>query len=119
MQKMSKFSINKKKQKSSTPKTATDPHPGDYDLGSLKSRAAARALAERMEKDEILIQIEYVAPDGTRTNGPLLRYPRIHLSPEESERLLKTLAERQKYLEEYMKGEPPPTGIRTESHIVK
>lgn len=44
--------------------------PGDFPLGSVESRAAARALAERKRKTKRIIQIRFVSPDGTATDGP-------------------------------------------------
>ncbi len=52
------------------------PKPGDYELGSVQSRAAARALMQdKQNNDDDTIQIVYVSPDGTKENGPLLRRP--------------------------------------------
>ena len=44
--------------------------PGDFPLGSLESRAAARALVERKSKPKRIIQIRFLSPDGTVTDGP-------------------------------------------------
>jgi len=54
------------------------PKPGDYPLGSLKSRAAARAMAEAQKEDEgvtVIHQTVYVSPDGTEHNGERIRIP--------------------------------------------
>ena len=53
----------------------SEPKPGDYPLGSLESRAAARAIVESKEEQETVIQIVFVSPDGTRENGPQYRIP--------------------------------------------
>ena len=66
---MSKFSINKKKQKSSTPKTSTDPHPGDYDLGSLKSRVAARHWPSAWRRTRSLFRLSMSLPMGPEQMG--------------------------------------------------
>jgi hypothetical protein len=44
--------------------------PGDFPLCSVESREAARALAERKSKPKRIIQIRFVSPDGTATDGP-------------------------------------------------
>ena len=44
--------------------------PGDFPLGSLESRVAARALAERKSKPKRVLQIRFLSPDGTVTDGP-------------------------------------------------
>ena len=49
--------------------------PGDYRLGSLESRAAARAMVDSEKVEEMVIQIVFVSPDGTRENGPQYRIP--------------------------------------------
>jgi hypothetical protein len=83
---MAKFSESKRKRKSSVLQTATDPHPGnfEFEIGSLESRAAARALAQDRNKEEMTIQIVLVSPDGSRNNGSLLRIPRVELPPREA-----------------------------------
>jgi hypothetical protein len=47
--------------------------PGDYGLGSLESRAAARALVQDRDKGETEIQIIFVSPDGKKEIGPKLK----------------------------------------------
>ena len=49
--------------------------PGDYDLGSPQSRAAARSLVEAKKKPRAAIQVVLVSPSGTRENGPVLEIP--------------------------------------------
>lgn len=44
--------------------------PGDFPLGSLESRAAARTLAERKSKPKRVLQIRFVSPDGSIEDGP-------------------------------------------------
>ena len=51
--------------------------PADYPLGSLESRAAARAMVDSQKVEETVIQIVYVSPDGTRVNGEQIRIPAI------------------------------------------
>ena len=51
------------------------PRPGDYSLGSLESRAAARALIQGRDKGGTVIQVVFVSSDGTRTDGPRIRTP--------------------------------------------
>ncbi len=53
----------------------SEPKPGDYPLGSLESRAAARALVDSEKEEEMVIQIVFVSPDGTTENGPIYRVP--------------------------------------------
>ncbi len=50
------------------------PRPGDYELGSVQSRAAARAMLDTKREDEEnrVIQIVFVSPDGTERLGPRL-----------------------------------------------
>ena len=57
------------------PSTESIIKPGDYPLGSLESRAAARSLAKERTEKELVIQIVYVSPDGTEKNGPVYRAP--------------------------------------------
>ena len=72
---MNKWNRNKRKGADAIDETATKstPKPGDYPIGSVQSRAAARALVQERDKDELVIQIVYVSPDGTKKNGPLIR----------------------------------------------
>jgi hypothetical protein len=53
--------------------------PGDFPLGSIQSRAAARAMIEAGTDDGMLrsIQIIYVDSDGTRTEGPRIEIPPV------------------------------------------
>lgn len=55
------------------------PKPGDYSIGSLRSRAAARAMIGTMKEDRTLrgIQIINVSPDGTRTEGERIEIPPV------------------------------------------
>jgi hypothetical protein len=60
------------------PATQSAPNPGDHPLGSLKSRAAARAMAEARKEDEgvtVIHQTVYVSPDGTEENGDRIIVP--------------------------------------------
>ena len=61
---MTNWHRNKGKRREDLPETATDsaPKPGDYALGSVKSRAAARALLT--EKKQEVIRVHFVASDG-------------------------------------------------------
>jgi hypothetical protein len=93
---------------------ATNPHPGDFEIGSLESRAAARILAERIGKKETVIQVVYVGADGARENGPLLRFPIVELP--DAEQRVALLAARIKRLETAQE-EPLNTGqTRVEYH---
>jgi|WetSurMetagenome_2_1015567.scaffolds.fasta_scaffold70984_3 hypothetical protein len=56
--------------------TKPAPKPGNYPIGSVHSRAAARALVQEKEKSGCFIQIVGVSPDGTRKNGPLIQIGR-------------------------------------------
>ncbi len=49
--------------------------PGDYRLGSFESRAAARAMVDSEKVEEMVIQVVFVSPDGTRVNGEQIRIP--------------------------------------------
>jgi hypothetical protein len=70
---------NKRKQADPISETATKsaPKPGDYPLGSLESRAVARALVQNRDKEGTVIQIVYVSPDGKKENGPKLKIPPV------------------------------------------
>lgn len=74
---MSKWNGTKRNRTEPFRETATEsaPRPGDYPIGSLQSRAAARALMQKKEKneEEQFIQIIYVSPDGTQHDGPRLK----------------------------------------------
>jgi hypothetical protein len=74
MNKMTKLKENKGKQGQSLSGTATRfaLKPGDYELGSAKSRAAARSLAEAKRRPAEMIQIILVSPDGQKEKGPLI-----------------------------------------------
>jgi hypothetical protein len=63
----------------------------------------------------IPIQVVYVSPDGTKENGPLLRFPLVELNPREEG----ALRERLKTARERMKGyrpQPSETENRVEYH---
>jgi hypothetical protein len=53
--------------------------PGDYPLGSLESRAAARVMIDSNKQEETVIRIVYVDSGGeggwTEKEGPLIRVP--------------------------------------------
>ncbi len=73
---MNKWNGNRRKATEPLTETATKstPKPGEYPIGSVQSRAAARALMQEKEnKKEQFIQIVYVSPDGTRENGPRIK----------------------------------------------
>ena len=72
---MSKSKENKGKQRGSISDTATRfaLKPGDYELGSPQSRAAARSLAEAKKKPRESIQIVLVSPNGEKRKGPLIK----------------------------------------------
>ena len=74
---MVKSSKNKGKSKCSLSDTATrvSINPGDYELGSMQSRAAARSLAAAKKRPARTIQIILVSPDGKQSNGPLIEIP--------------------------------------------
>jgi hypothetical protein len=61
--------------------TQSTPKPGDFPLGSMASRAAARAMsdAKRDQKPDRLtgIQIVYGAPGGPQEYGPLIKIPPV------------------------------------------
>jgi hypothetical protein len=75
---MHKWNGNRKKEADSLVETTTKstPKPGEYPVGSLESRAAARALVENREKSALEIQIVYVSPDGKEVNGPKYKIQR-------------------------------------------
>jgi hypothetical protein len=66
---------NKAKTTAAITGTATESRlkPGDYPVGSLESRAAARALVQDRDKGGKEIQIIFVSPDGMEVNGPKLK----------------------------------------------
>ena len=71
---MTNWRSDKGKRREDLPEAATDsaPKPGDYALGSVKSRAAARAMLK--EKKQEVIRVHFVASDG---NG----HPKIPGTP--------------------------------------
>ena len=71
---MVKAGGNKEKEGGSLSDAATEFafQPGDYELGSPQSRAAARSLVEAKKKPRGAIQIVLVSPDGKEENGPLI-----------------------------------------------
>jgi hypothetical protein len=54
--------LMKAKQPRPLPATESEPHPGDFVIGSGKSRAAARMLASRKENSELKIQVNTSIP---------------------------------------------------------
>jgi hypothetical protein len=46
---------------------------GIYALGSIESRAAARALLSDKSKEDTIIEIIFVSPHGNKTDGPKLK----------------------------------------------
>jgi hypothetical protein len=75
--------------------------PGNYPIGSAQSRATARALLEQKKSKETSIQVVYVSPDGTKTNGHLLRFPAIDLNPGEAATLRERLRNAQERMKDY------------------
>ena len=61
---MTNWRGNKGKGREDLPETATDsaPKPGDFPVGSVQSRAAARAMLK--EKKQEVIRVHFVASDG-------------------------------------------------------
>jgi hypothetical protein len=58
--------VNSKERKPLLPVTNPGPRPGDFPIGSLESRAAARALVESKSKKEALrMVVEFIKPDGS------------------------------------------------------
>jgi hypothetical protein len=53
--------------------TKSAPNPGNYPIGSVQSRAAARVLTQGKKKEEEFIRVVYVSPDGTKKNGHVIR----------------------------------------------
>jgi|WetSurMetagenome_2_1015567.scaffolds.fasta_scaffold242616_1 hypothetical protein len=92
--------------------TKSAPKPGDYPIGSLQSRAAARAFMGRRRSQETAIQVIYVSPDGARKNGPLFRFPAVELNPRQEA----TLRERMNAAKERMK-EYRPQSSETETRV--
>ena len=61
--------------------TLSTPKPGDYSLGSLESRAAARALVEDRAKRVTWIQYIDIGPNGEKTMGPKVKVPPVQRRP--------------------------------------
>ncbi len=59
----------------SDPATQSAPRPGDYPLGSLESRAAARIMIDTKKREGDVIQVVFVSPDGRRADGPRIELP--------------------------------------------
>jgi hypothetical protein len=76
---MNKWNGNKRKGADPIVETTTKPtpKPGDFPIGSVQSRAAARAIVDATKKEETVIQIVYVSPSGERVNGPLIKIPPV------------------------------------------
>jgi hypothetical protein len=55
------------------PAAKSKPRPGDYPLGCLESRAAARAILQDKDKGKVVIQLVFVSPDGKREPGPQIK----------------------------------------------
>jgi hypothetical protein len=53
------------------------PKPGDFSLGSLQSRAAARALIQDKKKEDFIIQLIEIGPNGERILGKQIRIPAV------------------------------------------
>ena len=74
---MPKSLENKGKQGTSLSDTATEfaLKPGNYELGSAQSRAAARSLAEAKKKPAEIIRINLFSPDGKKVDELLIEIP--------------------------------------------
>lgn len=77
---MNNFNAFKKQRQGSDTHAATNPRPGNYELGSLQSRVAARLLDEKYQNEETVIQIIYDHMDGTQEYGPNYRIPALKRS---------------------------------------
>jgi hypothetical protein len=56
---------------------AATPNPRDLPVGSVESRAAARAIVDSRKENETPIQIVLVSPDGSQRLGPLILVPGV------------------------------------------
>lgn len=111
---MNSFNKFSKKQANTLSNVATknSPNPGDYPIGSLQSRAAARVLLRNKKRTEIAIQIVYVSPDGTRKNGLILRYPvPVGKDLEEDQRAVAIIRERMERRPDERKHDPSQTRV--------
>lgn len=74
---MDKPKGKKEKQGSSLSDTAIEfaIKPGNYDLGSLESRAAARSLAEAKKKPAEMLRVVFVSPEGKEVDELLIEIP--------------------------------------------
>ncbi len=74
---MTKSNANRRRQPGNLHDAETDStlRPGDYPLGSLQSRAAARVIVDSSRREETVIQVVFVSPDGTTENGPVYTVP--------------------------------------------
>jgi len=88
---MDKLNENKETQENCALQGATSLHPGDFEIGSLQSRAAARVLAQRMERRQCAIQVWITSADGSKRKGPLVTIPHIDLMKAEAERIVSVL----------------------------
>ena len=72
---MTKSNANRRKRPENLPDAETDStlKLGDYPLGSMESRATARALVDSKNEVETVIQVVFVSPDRTRENRPQYR----------------------------------------------
>jgi hypothetical protein len=69
---MNNWNQDKRKRKDPITETATKsaPKPGEYPIGSVQSRAAARMMLENKSKPEMVIRVVYVG--GSKENRPPL-----------------------------------------------
>ncbi len=77
---MSKWNRNRGKQTDPLAEAATQsaPKPGDYELGSVRSRAAARAMLEEKETGKLVIKIHFTSRPG----APMAKTPyRVEYGP--------------------------------------
>jgi hypothetical protein len=81
--KMPNWNRNKQKRLENHSESATKstPNPGDYPVGSLESRAAARALVKDRAKGVMWIQYIDIGPNGERTMGPKIKVPPVQRRP--------------------------------------
>ena len=57
--------------------TKSAPKPGDCSLGSLASRAAARAVIRGKSKTENVMRISYIAPNSEEVDHYLIKIPAV------------------------------------------
>jgi len=72
---MDKWNGNRRKQADPLSEAATQstPKPGDYSLGSLESRVAARVMLNEKETGKVVIKIGFVSKPGRTMAKPPYR----------------------------------------------